>query len=47
MHAMIEAIKRYKPKAFVIENVPGMATLYKGEVKKGTCDIILKQAGLK
>lgn len=32
--AMIEAIKRYKPKAFVIENVPGMATLYKGEVKK-------------
>lgn len=31
--AMIEAIRRYSPKAFVIENVPGMATLYKGEVK--------------
>ena len=31
--AMIEAIRRYMPKAFVIENVPGMATLYKGEVK--------------
>lgn len=31
--AMIEAIRRYLPKAFVIENVPGMATLYKGEVK--------------
>ena len=31
--AMIEAIRRYTPKAFVIENVPGMATLYKGEVK--------------
>lgn len=31
--AMIESVKRYKPKAFLIENVPGMATLYKGEVK--------------
>lgn len=31
--AMIEAIHKYSPKAFVIENVPGMATLYKGEVK--------------
>ena len=31
--AMIETVKRYSPKAFVIENVPGMATLYNGEVK--------------
>lgn len=29
----IEAVKIFKPKGFVIENVPGMATLYKGEVK--------------
>lgn len=31
--AMIETVRRYKPKAFLIENVPGMATLYKGEVR--------------
>ena len=31
--AMIETVKRYSPKAFMIENVPGMATLYKGEVR--------------
>ena len=31
--AMIETVRRYKPKAFLIENVPGMATLYKAEVK--------------
>lgn len=31
--AMIETVRHYKPKAFVIENVPGMATLYKGEVR--------------
>lgn len=31
--AVIEAVKRYKPKAFIIENVPGMATLYNGEIK--------------
>lgn len=31
--AMIETVKRFSPKAFVIENVPGMATLYGGEVK--------------
>lgn len=29
----IKAVKQFKPKGFVIENVPGMATLYKGEVK--------------
>jgi DNA (cytosine-5)-methyltransferase 1 len=32
--AMIETVKRYKPSAFLIENVPGMATLYKGEVRE-------------
>ena len=37
--AMIETVRRYKPRAFMIENVPGMATLYKGEVK----DEILKR----
>jgi DNA (cytosine-5)-methyltransferase 1 len=31
--AMIETVRRFQPKAFMIENVPGMATLYKGEVK--------------
>ena len=31
--AMIETVSRYSPRAFMIENVPGMATLYKGEVK--------------
>lgn len=32
--AMIETVRRFKPRAFMIENVPGMATLYKGEVKE-------------
>jgi DNA (cytosine-5)-methyltransferase 1 len=32
--AVIEAVKRYTPKAFVIENVPGMKTLYNGEIKE-------------
>lgn len=31
--AMIETVRRFKPRAFIVENVPGMATLYKGEVK--------------
>lgn len=31
--AMIETVKRYLPRAFMIENVPGMANLYKGEVR--------------
>jgi DNA (cytosine-5)-methyltransferase 1 len=31
--AVFEAVKRYQPKGFIIENVPGMATLYKGEIK--------------
>ena len=29
----IKAVELFRPKGFVIENVPGMATLYKGEVK--------------
>ena len=32
--AVVKAVEYYKPKAFLIENVPGMATLYKGVVKK-------------
>ena len=31
--AVIEVVKTFSPKAFVIENVPGMATLYNGEIK--------------
>lgn len=31
--SMISLIQMFKPKAFLIENVPGMANLYKGEVK--------------
>lgn len=32
--AVIEIVKQYKPKAFIIENVPGMATLYEGQIKE-------------
>ena len=31
--AVIEIVKQYQPKAFIIENVPGMATLYQGQIK--------------
>ncbi|MFL0245586.1 DNA cytosine methyltransferase [Candidatus Clostridium stratigraminis] len=31
--AMVKTVKRIQPKAFLIENVPGMATLYNGIVK--------------
>ena len=31
--AMIETVRRFNPKAFLIETVPGMANLYKGEIK--------------
>ena len=31
--AVIKTVKVFKPKAFIIENVPGMATLYHGEIK--------------
>lgn len=32
--AVLEMVKQYQPKAFIIENVPGMATLYKGQIKE-------------
>ncbi len=32
--AMIEAVHRFSPKAFMIENVPGMGNLYKGAIKE-------------
>lgn len=31
--AVIEMVRQYKPKGFIIENVPGMATMYKGQIK--------------
>lgn len=31
--SLLEAVKLFKPKAFVIENVTGMATLYNGQIK--------------
>ncbi|MCW01543.1 DNA cytosine methyltransferase [Listeria monocytogenes] len=31
--AVVHAVKHFKPKAFLIENVPGMATLYNGAIK--------------
>ena len=31
--AVLEMVKQYKPKGFIIENVPGMATMYDGQVK--------------
>lgn len=32
--AVVKAVRRFKPKAFLIENVPGIATLYNGTVKQ-------------
>jgi DNA (cytosine-5)-methyltransferase 1 len=32
--AVVKAVKKFQPKAFLIENVPGMATLYGGKVKQ-------------
>ena len=37
--AVIEMVKEYKPKGFIIENVPGMTTLYQGQIK----DVFLKR----
>lgn len=31
--AVLEMVQQYQPKAFIIENVPGMATMYDGQVK--------------
>lgn len=32
--AMVNAVSFFQPKAFVLENVPGLATLYKGKAKE-------------
>lgn len=37
--AVLEMVRQYQPKGFIIENVPGMATMYNGQVK----DEILKR----
>ena len=37
--AVLEMVKQYQPKGFIIENVPGMATMYDGQVK----DEVLKR----
>ena len=37
--AVFQMVRQYKPKGFLIENVPGMATLYNGQIK----DEILKR----
>lgn len=37
--AVLKVVKRFKPKGFIIENVPGMAALYNGQIK----DEILKR----
>ncbi len=39
--SMVEAVKYFRPKAFILENVPSLATLYDGKVK----DAILKEFG--
>lgn len=31
--AVIEMVKQFQPKGFIIENVPGMATLYDGQIR--------------
>lgn len=40
--SLLEAVKLFQPKAFVIENVAGMATLYRGQIK----DEIIKRFSL-
>ena len=40
--AVLKAIKRFSPKAFIIENVPGMATLYNGEIKEEVIRRLMK-----
>lgn len=32
--AVLEMVKQYQPKGFIIENVPGMSTMYDGQVKE-------------
>lgn len=36
--SMVEAVKLFQPKAVVIENVPGLVTLYDGKAKKAILD---------
>lgn len=31
--AVLETVKQFQPKGFIIENVPGMSTLYQGQIK--------------
>ena len=40
-NSMVEAVEIFEPKAFILENVPGLATLYGGKAK----DEILKKFG--
>lgn len=40
-YSMVQAVKHFQPKAFVLENVPGLATLYQGKAKEA----ILKEFG--
>ena len=40
-YSMVEAVKVFQPKAFVLENVPGLANLYEGKAKEA----ILKEFG--
>lgn len=40
-YSMVEAVKMFEPQAFILENVPGLATLYGGKAK----DSILKEFG--
>lgn len=32
--AVLKMVKQYQPKGFIIENVPGMATMYDGQIKE-------------
>ncbi|MCH1587555.1 DNA cytosine methyltransferase, partial [Staphylococcus epidermidis] len=40
-YSMVRAVERFQPKAFILENVPGLATLYNGKAK----EVILKEFG--
>lgn len=33
-YSMVKAVERFQPKAFILENVPGLATLYNGKAKE-------------
>lgn len=40
-YSMVRAVEKFQPKAFILENVPGLATLYNGKAKEA----ILKEFG--